>query len=587
LVSYTPAGAGAVVTDVQTELRKQSASDGTVYTPAGTGAVATTVQTKLRETVSVKDFGAIGDGVTDDTAAIQAALDSGAKEILCVEGEDYLITSTLNVPEKVFIFGYGSKFTAFSAITLLDFTSDGGVEGLEIDGGLAAGTYNANSIAIACSGTNNSPSAPTFTLAPLIVNCVIHNFGYAGIYFSYTSNGSIKGCYIYNIGYAGIGGVSTNELFVTQNRIQDITPGISADAYGVFLDRKDGISETADPRSYRATISDNIIKRVTSVSGSNGHAIDTHGGVGFVVNSNIINECQGGIYLTASAISGAQALGPKQCVVSNNTITSSLTVNYGILVYGARVGASVADYAEDCVVTGNVVQGFGSDTDATGTIGAIFVGATKNALISGNAVKDSGGISLLLEFQNNALNVSNNIFVDPFTSAFSAPSCIRVNGSYQSGYIGGNTFKFDDGTKNTYVAVRSITVDASLTNLDLDLGRSSFINIDATHLSAAFNTSTGVRYEGFASVSGEASVSVVATGVDGIVDITFAKRLPYIPTRISTDLQYPFNSGGVMPILGVNPSVLLSETGFRLYAKPSDGTTWTATGSITFQYTAS
>lgn len=41
------------------------------YTPAGTGAVATTVQDYLRLRVSVKDFGAIGDGVADDTVAIQ------------------------------------------------------------------------------------------------------------------------------------------------------------------------------------------------------------------------------------------------------------------------------------------------------------------------------------------------------------------------------------------------------------------------------------------------------------------------------------------------------------------------------------
>lgn len=43
------------------------------YTPAGSGAVQSSVRTKLREIVSVKDFGAVGDGVTDDSAAINAA----------------------------------------------------------------------------------------------------------------------------------------------------------------------------------------------------------------------------------------------------------------------------------------------------------------------------------------------------------------------------------------------------------------------------------------------------------------------------------------------------------------------------------
>ena len=67
------------------------------FIQSGTGAVATTVQAKLRQTVSVKDFGATGDGTTNDTTAIQAAITAAGDGTVYFPAGDYKVTSTLTV----------------------------------------------------------------------------------------------------------------------------------------------------------------------------------------------------------------------------------------------------------------------------------------------------------------------------------------------------------------------------------------------------------------------------------------------------------------------------------------------------------
>lgn len=73
------------------------------YTLTAPGAVQQTVQTKLDQYVSVKDFGAVGDGVADDTVAIQAALDSGAKQVVFPLGA--YKTGALTIPNYMHLVG--------------------------------------------------------------------------------------------------------------------------------------------------------------------------------------------------------------------------------------------------------------------------------------------------------------------------------------------------------------------------------------------------------------------------------------------------------------------------------------------------
>ena len=84
------------------------------FIQAGTGAVQRTVESKLQDMVSVKDFGAVGDGVTDDTAAIQAALTATQSNLggtVIIPPGEYRVTSTLTAGNGVQLIGLGTEFS--------------------------------------------------------------------------------------------------------------------------------------------------------------------------------------------------------------------------------------------------------------------------------------------------------------------------------------------------------------------------------------------------------------------------------------------------------------------------------------------
>jgi hypothetical protein len=86
-------GGSPIVTDADVAENAAIDSSKLEFTPESVGAVSTTVESKLREIISVKDFGAVGDGVVNDTAALQAALDSN-RPVLLPAGK-YRTTATL------------------------------------------------------------------------------------------------------------------------------------------------------------------------------------------------------------------------------------------------------------------------------------------------------------------------------------------------------------------------------------------------------------------------------------------------------------------------------------------------------------
>ena len=82
-----------------------------LYNEGGTGAVNKNAEQKFQETVSVYDFGAVGDGTTNDAAAFTAAWASAAPKAVFVPAGSYKIIGTVT-----------GKFYSFGVVTVVTGT---------------------------------------------------------------------------------------------------------------------------------------------------------------------------------------------------------------------------------------------------------------------------------------------------------------------------------------------------------------------------------------------------------------------------------------------------------------------------------
>jgi len=125
------------------------------FTPAGAGAVTTNVAAKLNEWLSVKDFGAIGDGVANDTAAITAAVSymTSTGNSVYVPPGTYL-TDPFSINSQIYAWQAGfigsdrercvirrravgaSAFVTYGSSSGTVFQSGVGFENITIDGGV-------------------------------------------------------------------------------------------------------------------------------------------------------------------------------------------------------------------------------------------------------------------------------------------------------------------------------------------------------------------------------------------------------------------------------------------------------------------
>ena len=275
----------------QTDEIIQGAVTGANYTYPGGGQQ--TVQARLEQYVSVKDFGAKGDGVTDDTVAIQAAFDWWAGESrrsLSIPKGVYLCTSRINAVGNMStnlignsLFGLGGQLKFDFGTTGVDASRFGLVLDLNpqnklmrefVISGLSI-TGNYDEYAFILDGGNATPGGEFmygFTIERLYLGgglCVSGN----------TFEGSVKDCYISQTTGDGMDSTAPVPLH-----------------HGIFITQGDVIGGTGGSGSGGRKISSLAIDSNSVRGGLNGIRVDNGAGDVTLRHNTTLKAYENGLF---------------------------------------------------------------------------------------------------------------------------------------------------------------------------------------------------------------------------------------------------------------------------------------------------
>ena len=347
---------------------------------------------------NIMDYGAVGDGIADDTSAIQVALNSGAKSVYVPAGT-YLITA-LTITSEMVVYGEGKLMrNAVASSPMINITtSNVEIDGLKFDGagaGSTIGVGNSAEVAIKATGTDSTAQITNIK----IQNTVIDGVAGVGIRCDFANNCIIENNIIENCGYAGVLCLSIIDSVITKNRINNINAASGVvNWYGITLTRDPTVTTTASARSANCIVTENTVSNVVQWTG-----IDFHAAHKCVISNNNVYYCKDGIYAQYDSSSATYKQPSEDILITDNLVEGRPTLSENALGI-ASIGLAALPN-QRIVISDNLLIGAGSYSNANG---AIYITSTNHAEVKDNTLEKSIRVGINISGTSQHCTIASN-----------------------------------------------------------------------------------------------------------------------------------------------------------------------------------